>query len=117
LRGPTKGEKILPGNLIDLALLIALVEVVSALFIFSYAASALAALVRRRGREQAHLLVAHGIVRGLDIKVAAAFLRIIESGTWGQILMFLTILFLRTLLKRIFHAEQQKTPVEADPRG
>ncbi len=79
----------------------------SALVVFGYCAAAFLTVVRHGDRSRAHSLVAQGAVLGLSIKVVAALLKTLELQTWNQIGLFLVIFALKTLLKKIFVAENK----------
>jgi len=62
----------------------------------------------RSGRAtEAHGLVARGALLGMSIKLVGTCLKTIELQTWNQIGLFLVILALRTILKRVFEAEDK----------
>ena len=56
----------------------------------------------------ARVLVAEGAVFGLSFKLAGTLLKTLELHNWEQILLFDTVLVLRTALKRLFTWEKQR---------
>lgn len=70
------------------------------------------ALVRGRdhpaGILRARLLVANGVIVALGYKTAATLLKTIELQSWNAILMFASILTLRTLIKRALAWEESR---------
>jgi len=77
-------------------------QLASAVVITGFVAVALASLSLGHGVIRARLLVAEGVIGGLGVMTAATLFRTIGLRTWHQILMFTLILFLRTLLKKLF---------------
>jgi hypothetical protein len=72
----------------------------------------------RAGPVAARHAVADGAVTALGFKAAGTLLKTIELRTWEQILAFVAVLALRTILKRVFAAEQVRTtrsPTSARP--
>lgn len=69
-------------------------------------------LARGRGRHagivQARLLVADGVIAALGYKTAATLLKTIELQSWSAILMFASILALRTFIKRVLAWEESR---------
>ncbi|HEY4036334.1 MAG TPA: DUF1622 domain-containing protein [Ktedonobacteraceae bacterium] len=49
-----------------------------------------------------------GVVTGLSFKLAGTLLKTIQLHTWQQILMFVAIFTLRTVLKRVFTWERER---------
>ena len=72
----------------------------------------LLALVKGRGRHagivRARLLVADGVIVALGYKTAATLLKTIELQSWSAILMFASILALRTFIKRVLAWEESR---------
>lgn len=85
-----------------------IIDLVGAVVIVGYVLVALIALVRGRSVADARLLVAEGAVFGLSFKLAGPLLMTLELHTWEQILMFGTVLILRTILKSLFTWEKQR---------
>ncbi len=94
--------------MLDFTLWIGLIEFVGALFIIGYVIVALITLLRSHSIVQARLLVADGAITGLSFKLAGTLLKTIELHTWQQILMFVAIFALRTILKRLFTWERTR---------
>jgi uncharacterized membrane protein len=84
------------------------IEFIGALILVGYVVAALVSLFRTRNIVQARLLVAEGAIMGLSFKLAGTLLRTIELHTWEQILLFVAIFALRTVLKRLFTWEQSR---------
>src|SRR6478735_1407739 len=89
-------------------LVASLIEFVGALLISGYMLAALVMLLRTKNIVVARLLVADGIIAGLNFKLAGTLLKMIELHTWRQILMFVAILALRLVLKRLFFWERAR---------
>lgn len=85
-----------------------LIEFVGALMVVGYCIAALVVLVRSRRILLARLVVADGVILGLNFKLAATVLRTVFVHSWPQILMFATVLALRTLVKRLFTWERER---------
>ena len=85
-----------------------IIEFIGALLIIAYMLVALIALLRTRDVVSARLLVADGVITGLSFKLAGTLLKTIELRTWQQVLMFIAIFALRTLLKRLFTWERAR---------
>jgi uncharacterized membrane protein len=85
-----------------------LIDLVAALVVAGYVATAMVKLARGCGVDEARLLVAEGAVLGLSFKVAATLLKTLEIHTWDQILMFAAIFAMRTILKQLFLWEKQQ---------
>ena len=83
-----------------------IIEFIGALLIVAYMFVALLVLLRTRDVVSARLLVADGVITGLSFKLAGTLLKTIELRTWQQMLMFIAIFALRTLLKRLFTWER-----------
>ncbi len=82
--------------------IILLVEIVGTLVICVYCAAGLFALLTKRGRMEAQLIVANGAVLGMSVKVIGALLKTIQLQTWNQLGQFAAILVLKILIKRAF---------------
>jgi uncharacterized membrane protein len=93
-------------NVLNFSLWAATIEFIGALLIVFYMLRALVTLVRTRNVPLARLIVAEGAITGLSFKLAGTLLKTIELHTWEQILIFVIIFALRTLLKRLFTWEQ-----------
>ena len=95
-----------------------LIEVVGSLIILGYVLAALWQLARR-DVTRTRLLIADGVIAGLNFKVAAALLKLAGVLTWNQIGLFVVTLALRTVLKRVFSWErvrlEKKLPKPASP--
>jgi uncharacterized membrane protein len=94
------------GNLFEFGSWVLLIEFVGALLIVSYALAATVAVLRFEGIDRARFLVADGVLAGLNFKLAATVLKIVLLRSWEQILLFVVIIFLRTLLKQLFRWER-----------
>jgi uncharacterized membrane protein len=92
-----------------------LIEFVGALLIVGYILAALVVLWRDRQILVARLLVADGVIAGLNFKIAGGLVKTIELHTWQQILMFVAILALRTVLKRLFTWERERLQARTMP--
>jgi uncharacterized membrane protein len=95
-------------NLFNYTLWASLIEFAGALLIVGYILVALVTLIRSGDIVKARLLVADGAVTGLSFKLAGTLLKTIELQTWQQILMFVAIFALRTILKRVFTWERTR---------
>lgn len=95
-------------SLLDLSLWAATIEFIGALIIVGYVAAALVDLARMRGARRAQLRVADGVMWGLSFKLAGTLLKTILLHTWEQVLFFVVIFTLRTVLKRVFAWEAQR---------
>lgn len=95
-------------NLLNFSTWATLIEFVGALLIIAYIVAALVTLARTRDITYARLLVADGVITGLSFKLAGTLLKTIELRTWQQILMFVAIFALRTILKRFFTWERAR---------
>ncbi len=97
----------MPGlDLFNIHGLAALIEFGGALLISGYVLVAVFFLVWRRDITRARLLVADGAIMGLSFKLAGTLLKTIELHSWNQILLFSSVLALRTLLKWLFNRER-----------
>ncbi|HEY4037105.1 MAG TPA: DUF1622 domain-containing protein [Ktedonobacteraceae bacterium] len=95
-------------NLFDVTLWAALIEFGGALLIIGYLLAALLTVLHTRDIQLARLQAATGVVTGLSFKLAGTLLKTIQLRTWQQILMFVAIFTLRTVLKRFFTWEQER---------
>ncbi len=84
-----------------------LIEAAGSLLLLGFVLAATWAMLRGEGPERARLLVAEGAVLALGFKTGASLLRTLDLPTWSSIAAFAAILALRTLLKRVFVAEQR----------
>src|SRR5690348_2839346 len=89
-------------NFFDFTLWAFIIEFVGGSLIVGYIVAAIVTLLRGGGITQARLLAADGAITGLSFKLAGTLLKTIELHTWQQILVFIVIFALRTLLKRLF---------------
>jgi uncharacterized membrane protein len=90
-----------------------IIEFVGALLISGYMLAALVMLVRTQNIIIARLLVADGVLAGLSFKVAGTLLKTNSLHTWQQILMFVAILVLRTILGHLFTWERTRLQTRA----
>ncbi len=97
---------LLPVEAIDTLALV--IEAVGSVLIAGYCVAAAVTLLRRGERHAAQILVAEGALTGLSFKVCATLLKTIMLVSWQQIGMFACVLLLRTLMKRVFAAEQRR---------
>ncbi len=82
---------------------IMVIELIGTCVIVGHVFWALRSLLRDpQNLKHAQFIVADGALLGLSFKLAGTLLKTIELHTWKQILIFSTILLLRTLLKRVF---------------
>ncbi len=81
---------------------ILLVEIVGTLVICVYCAAGLFALLTKRDRLEAQLLVANGAMLGMSVKVIGALLKTIQLQTWNQLGQFAAIFMLKILIKKAF---------------
>lgn len=93
-------------NIFNFTLWAMVIEFLGALLIVGYILAALYTLLRTRDIRQARLLVVDGVIYALSFKVAGSLLKTIELHTWQQILIFVAIFALRTVLKRVFMWER-----------
>jgi uncharacterized membrane protein len=89
-------------------LLASIIEFIGALLIIGYMLVALVTLIRTRNLITARLLVADGAIAGLSFKLAGTLVKTIVLHSWQQILMFVAIFALRTILKRLFTWERTR---------
>ncbi len=83
-----------------------MIQMFGALAITGYILAAIISLISTRNINRARLLVAEGVLTCLSFTIAATLLRTINLQTWRQILIFCVILFLRTVLKKVFAWEK-----------
>lgn len=91
---------------VNLSVWIALIDFIGSLFIIGYVVAATVALVRRQSIVRVRLLIADGVLWGLNFKVAATLLKTMTLTTWQTLAFFVVIFALRTLLKRAFTWER-----------
>ena len=84
------------------------IEFIGALIIVGYILAALVTLVRTGSIVQARLIAADGAITGLSFKLAGTLLKTLLIHTWSQILIFVIIFALRTILKRLFIWEKAR---------
>lgn len=89
-----------------------LIEAGAALVIAAYCIAAFWSLLRRFDRRRAQSLVAEGALNALGFIVCGTLLKTLVLKSWPQIGMFACVFALRTLLKRIFVAEQSRSGVD-----
>lgn len=95
-------------DILDFTLWAQIIEFVGALLIVGYVIAAIISLFRSGNIVRARLLVADGAITGLSFKLAGTLLKTIELRTWQQILIFVAIFALRTVLKRLFTWERTR---------
>ncbi len=83
-----------------------IIEAEGNLVLAAFAAAACVSLLRGQEPEKARLLVAEGVVLALSLKTGATLLKTLDLPTWDRIATFAAIVVLRTVLKRVFVAEQ-----------
>lgn len=93
-------------NIFDFTLWANIIEFVGALLIVIYIIVAIFVLFRSKDITRARLIAADGVITGLSFKLAGTLLKTIELHTWQQILMFVAIFALRTILKMLFTWER-----------
>lgn len=93
-------------DLFSYTLWTSLIEFIGAILIVGYILVALFSVLRSGNIMRARLIVADGAITGLSFKVAGTLLKTIQLHTWQQILMFVAIFTLRTVLKRFFTWER-----------
>src|SRR5436305_13208990 len=96
------------GNILNFTLWTEIIEFIGALLIVGYIIAAIISLVHTGNITQARLLAADGAITGLSFKLAGTLLKTIELHTWEQILMFVAIFVLRTVLKQLFTWERTR---------
>jgi len=95
-------------HFLHVAIWASLIEMGGSLIIVAYCLAALLMLLRSRavGIVSARLLIAQGVLTGLNFKLAGTLLKTLLLVSGRQILIFTAIFALRTLLKRLFIWEQ-----------
>lgn len=93
-------------NIFDFTLWANIIEFVGAWLIVIYIIVAIFVLFHSKDIVRARLIVADGVITGLSFKLAGTLLKTIELHTWQQILMFVAIFALRTILKMLFTWER-----------
>src|SRR5438270_14013616 len=96
------------GSVLNFTLWAESIEFIGALLIVGYIVAAIISLLRSGNIVRARLLVADGVITGLSFKLAGTLLKTIELHTWQQILIFVAIFTLRTVLKRLFTWERTR---------
>lgn len=104
-------------HLFNFTIWASIIEFVGALLIIAYVLAALLVLLRTKDISSARLLVADGAVAGLSFKLAGTLLKMIELHTWQQILMFIAIFALRTVLKHLFTWERAHLQAQDNTMG
>jgi uncharacterized membrane protein len=99
---------VLYANIFDFTLWANIIEFVGALLIVIYIIVAIFVLFRSKDITRARLIAADGVITGLSFKLAGTLLKTIELHTWQQILMFVAIFALRTILKMLFTWERHR---------
>ncbi|WP_017655098.1 DUF1622 domain-containing protein [Fortiea contorta] len=89
-------------NLFNFSVWAAIIQLLGAMVIGSYAIAATISLLPNRNVDRARLLIAQGVITSLSLMVAATLLKTIYLRTWKQILIFSVILALRIFLKKLF---------------
>lgn len=92
----------------NISTLASIIEFIGALFVVIYLVMSLVHLIRTRSITTARLLVADGIIAGLNFKLAGTLLKTIELRAWQPIFMFVAIFVLRLMLKRLFIWERAR---------
>lgn len=95
-------------HLLHIDIWASIIEMGGSAIIVAYCLAALLTLLRSRavGIVSARLLIAQGVLTGLNFKLAGTLLKMLLLISWRQILIFAAIFALRTLLKRLFIWEQ-----------
>lgn len=81
------------------------IELAAAVVVAFHATLAVTCIVRRRGSDQARLVLAKGVLDALGLMVAGTLLMTLALQNWAEIRTFAVVLTLRTLLKRVFQME------------
>ncbi|MEO7166821.1 MAG: DUF1622 domain-containing protein [Chthoniobacterales bacterium] len=84
-----------------------LIEAAGGLLVAGYCTAAFAALAFRLDRVRAQRLVAEGALTALSFMVCATLLKTLFLTSWSAIGVFAAVLLLRTILKRVFVAEER----------
>ncbi len=95
-------------NIFDFTLWAGIIEFAGGLLIVVYIIVAMIDLIRNKDVIRARLIVADGVITGLSFKLAGTLLKTIVIHTWQQILMFVAIFALRTILGRLFAWERDR---------
>ncbi len=95
-------------KIFDFTLWASIIEFVGGLLIIIYIIAAIIVLFRSKDIVRARLIVADGVITGLSFKLAGTLLKTIVLHTWQQILMFVAIFALRTILKMLFTWERNR---------
>ncbi|GER90609.1 hypothetical protein KDW_47710 [Dictyobacter vulcani] len=107
-KGEIKHVPLFISSVFNVSVWSAIIEFLGALLILAYMCFALLTLFRTKDISQARIVVTDGIIAGLSFKLAGTLLRTIELQSWPQILTFLAIFVIRTVLKRFFSWEQHR---------
>ena len=94
-----------------------LIEAAGSVLLLGYLVAALAALLRGRGPERAHLPLADDAVLSPGCKTGVSFPETLELGSWRRIGSFVAILALRTILRPAFAAEREMLLAAATQDG
>ncbi|MFL6660299.1 MAG: DUF1622 domain-containing protein [Massilia sp.] len=94
-----------------------LIEFGGALVIAFHVAHAAWLALLQRQASLAAAVAGHGLVAGLDFKLAATLLKTLTLVSWNQIAMFAAILALRTLVKKtlVTHVVPRRSPSRPQP--
>ncbi|MBA3963569.1 MAG: DUF1622 domain-containing protein [Chthoniobacterales bacterium] len=84
-----------------------LIEAAGGFLLTAYCITAFVALIWRLDRLRARQLVGEGALNALSFMVCATLLKTLFLTSRSQIGVFASVLFLRTILKRVFAAEIQ----------
>jgi uncharacterized membrane protein len=84
-----------------------LIELAAAIVVTWHAVDALVGIVRGLGSDRARRVIAEGVLAALSFSVAGTLLKTIALNSWVDIRTFAFVLVLRTVLKRVFQAEQR----------
>ena len=101
-------------NVLDFKLWADSIEFVGALLIVFYILVACLILIRTKDILRARLIIADGVINGLSFKMAGTLLKTIKLQTWQQLLMFVAIFALRTILKQVFTWERKHLQIQKD---
>ncbi len=82
------------------------IDILSSLVTFGYCCAGFVVFLTQRNRNRARMLVANGALLGMNIKLVGAFLKTVELQSWNQLGLFLTILVLRTVIKKVFLSQK-----------
>ncbi|HET9086549.1 MAG TPA: DUF1622 domain-containing protein [Acidobacteriaceae bacterium] len=92
------------------------IELIAAVVISYHALWGLLCIIRRRGSDQARLILAKGVLDGLGFMAAGTLLMTLALQNWTEIRTFAVVLSLRTLLKRVFQFESQAIEGRLKPK-